>query len=240
MSVLCVPTIALCESKMYRLELGVQAGVGYYMGELAPHAFMNASEVYGAQIRCKIDQRWALQVKGQRQRVVSTIKEDNDWGIAVGKYTTPMWHFDVTGEYNFFRFGIDPYNIHMRPITPFIFLGLGFTAYNIYADDKLSYPKLETNVASCIDYAMYLPVGVGLKWKFADRWQLQLAWQHNIYVLHGDGLEGVVDQSRPDLLNNAYGINGSNIMNNDVTSTFTLGVVFEFASDHKVCPFCNY
>ena len=84
MWVLCVPTIALCESKMYRLELGVQAGVGYYMGELAPHAFMNASEVYGAQIRCKIDQRWALQVKGQRQRVVSTIKEDNDWGIAVG------------------------------------------------------------------------------------------------------------------------------------------------------------
>lgn len=238
--VLCVPTSAFCESKVYRLEAGVQAGLGYYVGELAPHAFMSSAEVYGAQVRCKIDQRWALQLKGQRQRVVNTIEKDNAWRFAAGKYTNPMWHFDLTGEFNFFRFGIDPYNIHMRTITPFIFLGVGFTAQNVYANDTLAYPMVTANNNSNIEYAMYIPLGVGVKWKFAERWQLQLAWQHNIYVMNGDGIEGVIDRARPNILNNSYKLNGSNVMNNDVTSTLTVGIVFEFAPDQKSCPFCNY
>ena len=106
--VLCVPTFAIGQDKMYRLELGEQAGAGYYMGELAPYAFTNISEVYGAQMRVKIDPRWALQVKGQRQRVINTIKAENDWGLREGKYVNPVWNFDVTGEFNFFRFGINP------------------------------------------------------------------------------------------------------------------------------------
>ena len=203
--VLLVPTRAFGESKMYRLEAGVQAGAGYYVGELAPHAFMSTAEVYGAQLRCKIDQRWALQVKGQRQRVVNTIKKDNSWGFAEGKYTNPMWHFDVTGEFNFFRFGIDPYNIHMRAITPFIFLGIGFSAHNVYANDTLSYPVLETKVGSRIDYAMYIPIGVGC--------QRNQPFHHN--SRHHQNIH-------------------------DVTSTLTVGIVFEFAPDQKGCPFCNY
>lgn len=238
--VLCVPTFVFGQEKMYRLEVGAQTGVGYYMGELAPYAFMNASEVYGAQLRVKIDHRWALQVKGQRQRVINTIKGRNDFGLREGKYINPVWSFDATGEFNFFRYGINPYDIHMRAVTPFVFVGIGFAAHNVYANDTLSYPILETKTGSHVDYALYVPVGVGLKWKFAERWQLQLAWQHNIYVLNGDGLEGVVNNAQPNLLNNSYELNGSNIMNNDVTSTITLGIVFEFAADHKICPFCNY
>ena len=65
--------------KFYRLEVGLQAGAAYYAGELAPHAFMSTAEAYGVQARVKIDPRWALQVKGQRQRVINTLKEDNEW-----------------------------------------------------------------------------------------------------------------------------------------------------------------
>ena len=82
-------------------------------------------------------------------------------------------------------------------------------------------------------FAVYLPVGIGLKWKFAERWQLQLAWQHNLYVWNGDGLEGI------DEFNNKHEMNGSNIMNNDVTSTLTAGVVFEFGRSKKVCLLCD-
>lgn len=238
--VLCVPTFVVGQDKMYRLELGVQAGAGYYMGELAPYAFTNISEVYGAQMRVKVDSRWALQVKGQRQRVINKIKAENDWGLREGKYVNPLWNFDVTGEFNFFRFGINPYDIRQRAITPFVFVGIGFAAHNVYANDTISYPILETKTGSRVDYALYLPVGVGLKWKFAERWQLQLAWQHNVYVLNGDGVEGIINRSHKDLLNDSYELNGSNIMNNDVTSTFTVGVVFEFAPDPKGCPFCEY
>ena len=37
-----------------------------------------------------------------------------------------------------------------------------------------------------------------------------------------------------------YGMNGSNIMNNDVTSTLTVGVVFEFGREQKPCVMCTY
>ena len=86
---------------------------------------------------------------------------------------------------------------------------------------------------------MYIPIGVGVKWKFAPRWQLQLAWQHQIYMSNGDGLEGVICQDDPSKFNDSYQMNGSNILNNDIISTLTLGVVFEFAREKKVCVECQ-
>ena len=229
----------LAEEKFYRLELGLQAGAAYYMGDLAPYAFMSSSETYGVQARVKIDPRWAVQVKGQRQRVINSFESENQWDVPEGRYQTPMWHFDVAGEFNFFRFGIHPYDARMHNLTPFISLGLGFTAYNIYADAEKAYPAFEVGDWERFDYAMYIPVGVGLKWKFAPRWQLQLAWQHQIYVFNGDGLEGAIPDLKPSLFNDEYQMNGTNILNNDVTSTLTVGLVFEFAHDKKKCFNCK-
>ena len=247
---LLTSTSVFADQRFYRLEIGVQAGAGYYMGELADYAFMSASEAYGVQLRCKIDERWALQFKGQRQRVINTIEGDNEWGVAAGRYQTPMWHFDVTGEYNFFHFGLDEHDVRMHPVTPFIFLGVGMTAHNVLASNKSGYPmvgwkaRVDANGKTTYtyhepDFAMYIPVGVGLKWKFAPRWQLQLAWQHQIYVLNGDGLEGVIVQSDPAKFNDSYQMNGSNILNNDIVSTLTVGLVFEFAHDKKICVQCR-
>lgn len=229
------------KDEFYRLEIGLQGGVSYYAGELAPYAFMSVGETYGIQGRLKIDPRWAVQVKGQRQRVINTLKKENKWGLQPGRYQVPMWHFDITGEYNFFRLGLNEYDIHMRKLTPFMFLGVGMTVHNMeLADMSVVYPKHWVADDQKLEYAMYIPVGVGLKWKMAERWQLQLAWQHNVYVLNGDGLEGIVDKTNPDRFNNSYEMNGSNIMNNDVTSTLTLGVVFEFAPKKKICTQCRY
>jgi hypothetical protein len=253
---LLTSTSVFADQRFYRLEIGVQAGAGYYMGELAEYAFMSPSESYGFQLRCKIDERWALQFKGQRQRVINTIAGDNEWGVAAGRYQTPMWHFDVTGEYNFFHFGLDEYDVRMHPVTPFIFLGIGMTAYNELASSKGDYPLVGWKTATVADgkttytyhepeFAMYIPVGVGLKWKVAERWQLQLLWQHELYVLNGDGLEGVLTKEssghKGDVwLNNSHNINGINVFNNDVTSTLTAGVVFEFGHKKKKCLFCIF
>ena len=227
--------------QFYRLEIGLQGGASYYAGELAPYAFVSMGETYGLQARVKIDPRWALQVKGQRQRVINIVEKGNEWGLRPGRYQVPMWHFDVTGEFNFFRLGLNEYDIHMRKISPFIFLGIGMTIHNVVlTDEEVVYPALWIKEESKLDYAMYLPVGVGVKWKISERWQLQFAWQHNVYVLNGDGLEGAIVPHNPAKLNDSYGMNGSNIMNNDVTSTLTLGVIFEFASKKKICPFCKF
>ena len=237
------------QHRFYYLEVGVQAGASYYVGELAPHVFMSTAECYGFQTRFKIDPRWALQLKGQRQRVVNNVKEGNEWGITPDQYQLPMWHIDVAGEYNFFQLGLDEYNIHMKNWTPYISLGIGMTVLNKYASDgRDAYPRLAKG-GTTKGYALYIPVGVGLKWKVADRWQLQFAWQHNLYMLNGDGLEGVIagrkgghdvwlaDQDK--LLNNSHNMNGSNVMNNDVTSSLTVGVVFEFGVKKNRCLLCE-
>ena len=78
-----------------------------------------------------------------------------------------------------------------------------------------------------------MPLGFGLKWKFHERWQLQAAWQHQVYLINGDGLEGVAELKDPDNLN------GTNILNNDYVSTMTIGVVYEFAPKKRVCHFCE-
>jgi hypothetical protein len=243
---LLLPSLVSAEDRFYHLEVGLQVGASYYMGELAPYAFMSTAEAYGLQARFKIDRRWAVQLKGMRQRVVNNVKEGNEWGIKPRAYQVPMWHFDIVGEYNFFPLGWNAYDIHVKNITPYISVGVGMTVQNRYPTVEVGkYPALDLKHENRMEYAMYIPVGVGLKWKVAERWQLQLLWQHELYVLNGDGLEGVVTKEgsghKGDVwLNNSHDINGINILNNDVTSTLTAGVVFEFGHKKKKCLFCIF
>lgn len=284
--VLLICTIPVCvfadedQYKFYWMEVGLQGGAAYYAGELAEHVFVSTRETYGAQARVKITPRWAVQLKGQYQRVSNTVQFDElDEFKQIeglkgfkGNYSLPVWHVDMVGEYNFFELGLDEYNIHMRSITPYMFVGVGVSFLDGYSKKN--------------HFAFYVPLGVGVKWKFAERWQLQLAWQHNVYMWNGDGFEGdlyrvwnkdgacvwdrkverdavrgskilgwvpsgmnIPDialvahlgemQGYPKTLDNSYKMNGSNIMNNDVTSTLTIGVVFEFTPQKKLCVLCE-
>lgn len=221
---LLLPLLAWGDTRIYRCELGLQAGCGYYVGDATEHIFTRPLEVYGAQFRYKFDRRWALQAKAQRQRITYQDKDNV-------RYCNPMWHVDVTAEFNFFRFGQREYDMRIKPITPYIFIGIGASVYNENASqwDANSYPVVGK---STLCAAAYIPLGIGVKWKFAERWQLQLAWQHQIYL--ADNIEGL------ESLNNSYQMNGSNILNNDLTSSLTLGIVFEFAKEKATCRHCEY
>jgi hypothetical protein len=250
MWMLLAPASVLADNTMYRYEIGAQAGAAYYMGELAPHPFMSTSETFGLQLRAKIDNRWALQAKGQRQRVINNIPAGNIWNISAGRYQTSMWHFDITGEFNFFQYGYNSNDFRVRNYTPYIFLGIGATALNKKASKEEGYNLLGwhtilKNGQEKMDYdepgfALYIPVGIGFKWRFAPRWQLQAAWQHNLYMISGDGLEGGFKKDiKDEPFNNQHNMNGSNVFNNDVTSTMTIGVVFEFMREKSVCVLCR-
>lgn len=233
--VVTLPVLVWADTRMYRCELGLQAGVGYYVGDATRHIFTNPLETFGGQFRYKFDKRWALQVKVQRQRI--TFRE---YGTEGTLYYNPMWHTDVTGEFNFFRFGERGYDIRVKPITPYIFIGLGFSVYNEQATASHDNPfPLLIGEGRKPTAGMYIPLGIGMKWKFADRWQLQVAWQHQIYFR--DNIEGIssLDGRQDPNTGKQYGMNGTNILNNDLTSTLTLGIVFEFAKEKKVCNVCR-
>jgi len=203
---------ARADERRHLCEFGVEGGCGYYMGDAATLPFKNVREMYGAYFRYRFDQRWALQVKGITQRIVG----DNPMA-AEGEPTS--WHnqlinMDVAAEYNFFRFGGKCYDRRVKPFTPYILCGVGVSLHS-------GFEKI----------AAYIPFGVGVKWKFAPRFNLQLVWQNNIFFT--DHLEGV------DALDNTYNLNGSNPLNFDMTSTISLGLTFEFAKERKICALCR-
>jgi hypothetical protein len=190
----------------YNMEVGVLGGLSYCMGEATSYAFQSSTYAFGLQYRYKLNPRIAFQAKAQ---------------------VTPVYgqkgftNFDVTAEYNFFRYGLNYYDARVRTLSPYVFLGVGVSVDVI---------TLKPFVA---EYAgVYLPVGVGLKWKFAERWQLQAAWQHQVYLdpLEGDAIDG---NPYPNPNPN------SNILNNDVLSTVMVSVVFEFAQEKKRCIICK-
>ena len=110
----------------------------------------------------------------------------------------------------------------IKPYTPYIFLGIGAGIYGAEGYTNGNFRKV----------AAYFPFGIGFKWKFHDRVGLNIAWQHNVYF--ADDLE-----NRENLADR-YDMNGSNVMNCDLTGMFTVGIVFEFAQAKKECRICNW
>lgn len=214
---LCVSVGACAQAQPYLCELGLQGGCGYYVGDAAPHIFMNIREAYGVHFRYKFTKRWALQVKASGQRIAG-----NDYTIRGEKLDTKwqsqLVNVDVMAEFNFLRFGTaNKYDKRIKPYTPYIFLGIGAGG---------------TGIGSSKTHAVaYVPLGIGFKWKFHERMGMNIAWQHNIYM--ADKLEG------RDELDNKHQLNGWNWMNCDLTGMLTVGLVFEFAKAKKACRVCN-
>lgn len=208
-------------NRPYQMEIGLQGGGGYLVGEATPHIFMHPREAYGAQMRYKLGPRWAFALHAMQHTIF--VPETQAY-VEAGKYVTlpedkrHMLNFDLTTEFHFLRYGDRHYDNSYRPLSPYMFLGVGCGLYR--------------NAEGAIAPAAYIPFGIGLKWMFAHRWGLNLRWQHNFYF--ADDLEGQA------LLGNTYDLNKKNIFNNDLSSQFVLGIVFEFAQVRKICNTCDY
>lgn len=215
---------AYAETRPYLCELGLQGGCGYYVGDATPHIFQDVREAYGLHFRYKFTKRWAIQAKGLTQRITGK-KYDPLHNVVIGADGKPAYwknrliNVDVMAEFNFLRYGAkDKYDRTLYPFTPYIFLGVGVAMYGKEMD--------QFNL-----FAPYFPFGIGFKWKFYDFIGLNIAWQHNLYF--ADNLETSAN------LDNTYNLNGSNIMNFDLTGQLTIGIVFEFAQTDKICRICN-
>ena len=214
------------EQLPYLCDIGVQGGMGYYIGDafnydnLGQHnVHQRLREVYGLQFRYKFNNRWAIQVKSQYQKIDFTVD-----GYA-SPFTNDLINEDVVGEFNFFRYGEKTFDPRIKPITPYIFLGLGMA----FSSNGLNPDGNPNRFSQC---TMYFPFGIGMKWRFAPRWQMIVTWQHNLYF--GDKLENY------DEFGNTYDLNGSNFFNNDLTGQLTAGIVFEFAQQKGNCRRCNW
>lgn len=230
-------------NKEYSYDAGLQIGTGYYIGDANKIPFVQSRYAVGAQFRYKFNnQRFAIQFKMQRTCLAYSyameepVDQPIEQPVVPIMYQNPMWTADLVCEFNFFKFGSPSFDYRVKTITPYLFLGIGGSASNKLAAVMAANPFPTLNFKA-IEVAVYVPVGIGFKWKFADCWQLQVAWQHQVYL--SDNVEGYlpnIDYTEDDklteithgVLDNSHDLNGFNILNNDLTSSLTVGIVYEF------------
>lgn len=226
MLMILLPAISWAENEQrsnrpYKMEVGVQAGTAYYIGDAAKYPFMQPRWTAGGQLRYKFDKRWSLAAHATYSEVTipasKTYETQRTLQNVIGA--------DITAEFNFLPLsGRRMYfNSLDYTVSPYIFLGIGGMAY-----------KANTVDAGARKYtgAPYMPFGIGLKWMFGGRYGLNVRWQHNL-LLGFDNLEGI-----PQLDKNLKDLKGSDITNFDMTGQLMVGFVIEFAIGKRVCKMC--
>jgi opacity protein-like surface antigen len=196
----------------YRLELGGGVGMVSYEGDFNSGIFSNPQPMFSLLAKYKFNPRMAVamnvsygQLKGSAKKVDGHIPAEwTDYSFKNNLVDTGLRF-----EYNFWPFGTGMEYRGAQRLTPYIFLGLGMTVCK--AD------KTET--------ALNLPVGAGVKYKVADRWNMALEWA--MHFTSSDLLDGVKDP---------YGINSSGLFKNtDCYSQLRLSVTYDLWAKCKTC-----
>jgi len=178
----------------YFAEIGVHGGSSYYLGDANNVLFKNAQLSYGLIYRQKFNPRLAAHLSWNSTTVAGDGLITNGTSFP---YSNRVNAFDLAGEFNFFSYERKEYLPFSKTFTPFVFAGVGGVLGNSVA-------------------TMSLPFGLGFKMMIGDRLNLNIIWSNRL--MFSDDLEGVPEFNEP------AGLNGTNIFNNDMLSTLSVGI----------------
>jgi hypothetical protein len=197
---------------IYRGEIGINGGISYHLGDANTTFFKNSHLAYGAIYRFKLGSRFGIHANWDYTTIAGS-KITQTPTATEFKYTNSVHAIDFCGEFNFFDFENKPYKPFSQKFSTFLYAGLGYMLYD--------YDKSQVG-----DFAF--PFGIGMKLILTDKWNMNLMWTQRLLV--SDKLEGIPG------LDNAAGLNGTNIFNKDLLSTLTVG--FTYNIFQKDCD-CN-
>ena len=208
---LCLPSLL---AQDYRYEFGPALGISGYLGDLNnSNMYKHPGIVGGGTFRYIANSRWAIKgdllyvgLKGDSNDVQNKFPMDKH-------YSFKSSVIDLGGqvEFNFFHFGSGPRYKKYKRITPYLTLGVGAS---------MAFTNGSTN------FAMNLPMGVGVKYKLKER--LNLGFEFTMRKCFGDNLDGMSD---------LYGVKHSFAKNTDWYSVAMFTVTYEFS---KRCVKCHY
>jgi len=178
----------------YFAEIGVHGGSSYYLGDANNVLFKNAQLSYGLIYRQKFNPRLAAHLSWNSTTIAGDGLITNGTSFP---YSNRVNAFDLAGEFNFFSYERKEYLPFSKTFTPFVFAGVGGVLGNSVA-------------------TMSLPFGLGFKMMIGDRLNLNIIWSNRL--MFSDDLEGVPEFNEP------AGLNGTNIFNNDMLSTLSVGI----------------
>ncbi len=219
LSLLLVPTIATAQyaDEEYRMELGARVGGIAYMGDanyqnpvkdMGLSAGIVGRYIFNPYMAIKCDLAMG-KISGDTRTTDNTFPQGQE-----ADFERTIYDVGVQFEYNFWPYGNGMSYRMSRRLTPYVLGGMGLT----FA------PKPAESIA-----AAHFSVGVGVKYKFAPRWNVGVEWAFRftttdkLDVTSTDGLQ----------LDDPYQISSGMLKNKDSYSMIGLTITYD------LWPRCN-
>lgn len=199
----------------YRMEIGAGLGLGGYLGDFNGNLTKNLQPMASAVVRRVFNPYMGLRlsVGHATMKGASADAETYYPDYAAQPYTFENKLYDVSlaFEYNFWPYGTGRDYRGAKRLVPFVFAGLGGTYVDTGDKGKM---------------ALNVPLGIGLKYKVAERVNLGLEWA--LHLAQSDELDGVKDP---------YHIKSSGLFKNtDCYQALQLSLTYSFSAK---CVTCN-
>lgn len=210
---MAIGTARAQEAPEYRMEIGAGAGLMAYQGDFNESLTKKMQPMGAIVARYKMNPRMAWnmsigygQLKGSSQNTDSWMPDITDTSR---DFKSSVVDIQLRYEYNFWPFGTGREYYGAQHLTPFIALGVGLS------------------VAGGDGWGAggQMPIGVGVKYKLAERLNLALDW--TMHFTGNDLIDGVKDP---------YGIKSSGLFKNtDCYSVIQLSLTYDFWERCRTC-----
>jgi opacity protein-like surface antigen len=215
-------TVGAQDAPEYRLELGAGVGVATYQGDFNSSLLKNMNPLGGVVLKYKPNPRMAWAANVGYGRLKGNSKKADTWypdiKTSTVEFKTGIVDVNVRFEYNFWPFGTGREYHGARRLTPFLAIGLGL----VFASYDTTLEGVQDKGSSA---AGQMPVGFGVKYKVADRWNLAAEWM--MHFTGNDKLDGISDP---------YGIKSTGLFKNtDCYSTIGVTLTYDLWAKCKTC-----
>ena len=208
------------DQPFYRREIGGGVGITNYLGDFNSSLTKGFQPEFNVVYRRCFTPFSALKIDASYTNIKGSSKDiDTFYPVtATDEYSfkRSLYDLNFTYEYNFWPFGTGREYRGAKPLTPFIFFGLGLTMASGETDLSDSKTAVTANV----------PLGFGVKYKIAERLNLAVEWA--VHFSLSDKLDGVTDP---------YGVTSKGLFKNtDCYSSLRATLTYCFSPK---CATCN-
>ena len=198
----------------YRMEIGAGGGLVNYFGDFNGKATGELQPMGSLVAKFRPNPRMAWGVNISYGKLKGALGKADTWYPDADhlpqSFNNSLIDACVRFEYNFWAYGTGREYYGARPLAPFLAFGLGLTHASQSSSNVL---------------AVNMPLGVGLKYKVADR--LNLAAECMIHLAGSDRLDGVEDP---------YTIKSSGLFKNtDCYGALQLTLTYDIWAKCKTC-----
>ncbi len=184
---LLISIISFCsmwaQEKEYMYEIGGGLGSSWTYGDINRSSVIYSPSLASELLfRYNLNLRWSMAMDLSLNRLEGDSKDfDNIFPQgAQWSFNRRYYQFGIRPEFTFWNYGWGSDYREKHRIAPFLTAGMGFG----WANGSSSGEDRSTTMLS-------VPLGLGIKWKMAPRWDLQLTglWSK----IFGDAIDGIND-----------------------------------------------